>query len=459
MRFRLLVGLLAVAVGGLVLVGRAPEANAVPPVSPEITYHRIHFPVLGPVSYSNTFGACRSGCARAHEGTDIMGTRLQPLLAAVDGRIGWSRTDGNNMFSLRGEDGWSFTYIHVNNDTPGTDDGANPPEWIFAPGIGSGSEVVAGQHIGFLGDSGNAEGTSPHLHFEIEKPDGTPVNAYWSLRLAQGNRVHDRCRFDDNPAPEPSLDAAPGYWSTTADGAVYSFGGAPYHGGMAGQPLAKPIIGLTATPDGGGYWQLSSDGGIFSFGNAAFHGSTGAMKLNQPVVGMASTPTGRGYWLVASDGGIFSFGDARFAGSTGALRLNKPIVGMAPTATGRGYWLVASDGGVFAFGDARYLGSTGGVAMFPIVDLTPTPTGKGYWMTTTVGSVLAFGDAEWEGGVDKVGFCETPPAVALTATKTGEGYWIQTRDGNVFAFGDAYDHGSPKRLGFGNRPAVAVASL
>jgi hypothetical protein len=457
MRFRLFVGLVAVAVGGLVLVGPAPKVRAA--VTDEITYHRIAFPVMGAVRYSNDWGDCRSGCARQHEGNDLMGTKLQPLLAAVDGRIGWSRTDGNNMFSLRGEDGWSFTYIHVNNDTPGTDDGANPPEWIFAPGIGPGSEVVAGQHIGFLGDSGNAEGTSPHLHFEIHKPDGEPVNPYWSLQLAQGKRAHDRCRFDDNPVAEPSLLEAPGYWSTTADGAVYSFGGAPYLGGMGGQPLAKPIIGLTATPDRLGYWQLSSDGGIFSFGSARFLGSTGAMRLNAPVVGMASTPTGRGYWLVASDGGIFSFGDARFAGSTGAMRLNKPIVGMASTPTGRGYWLVASDGGVFAFGDARFLGSTGGEAMFPIVDITPTPSGAGYWMTTSVGSVLAFGDAVWHGGVDKIGFCDVPPAVALTPTQSGDGYWIQTRDGNVFAFGDAYDHGSPRRLGFGNRPAVAVASL
>jgi murein DD-endopeptidase MepM/ murein hydrolase activator NlpD len=454
-RFRLLVGLVAAVLGGVVHLGSAPAAHA---VSSEVVYHRITFPVMGATSYSDTFGACRSGCAREHEGTDIMGTKLQPLVAAADGRIGWSRTDGNNMFSIRGKDGWSYTYIHVNNDTPGTDDGANPAEWIFAPGIGEGSEVVAGQFVGYLGDSGNAEGTSPHLHFELHKPDGTPVNAYSSLMLAQGRRVNDRCSFDDNPVAKPSIKAAPGYWSTTADGSVYAFGGAPYHGGMGGQPLAKPVIGMTTTSDGGGYWQLASDGGIFSFGNARFFGSTGAMRLNQPVVGMAATPSGNGYWLVASDGGIFSFGDARFFGSTGAMRLNKPVIGMASTPTGNGYWLVASDGGVFSFGDAGFLGSTGGNTMVPIVDITPTTSGKGYWMTTTLGSVLPFGDAEWQGGVDKVGFCEVPAAVALTPTRTGDGYWIQTRDGNVFAFGDAVDHGSPRRLGFGNRPAVAIAA-
>ncbi len=47
----------------------------------------ITFPVLGPVSYSNDWGACRDGCARHHQGTDILGVRMQPLLAAVDGTV------------------------------------------------------------------------------------------------------------------------------------------------------------------------------------------------------------------------------------------------------------------------------------------------------------------------------------------------------------------------------------
>jgi len=446
----------ALLVSGLTLVGGASDAHA---VSAEVTYHRIHFPVAGAVSYSDTFGACRSGCSREHEGADIMGSRLQPLLAAVDGRIGWTRLDGNNMLSLRGEDGWSFTYVHINNDSPGTDDGANPVEWILAPGVLPGMEVKAGQHIAFLGDSGNAEGTAPHLHFEIHKPDGTPVNPFWSLQLAQGKRVHDRCGFDDNPVGDPSPDAAPGYWSTASDGSVYAFGSAPHHGSMGGEPLARPVIALTPTPDKGGYWQLASDGGIFSFGNARFLGSTGAMRLNQPVVGMASTPSGKGYWLVASDGGIFSFGDARFVGSTGGMVLNRPIVGMAPTKTGRGYWLVASDGGVFAFGDAGFLGSTGGSTYSPIVDITPTPSGAGYWMLTAGGGVLPYGDAAWLGSSDRVGFCAAPQAVRLTPTRSGDGYWVQTADGNVFSFGDAVDHGSPKRSGLAARPSVDLAAL
>ena len=86
---------------------------------------------------------------------------------------------------------------------------------------------------------------------------------------------------------------------------------------------------MAATPTGHGYWFVAADGGIFSFGDAQFHGSMGGQPLNKPIVGMAATPTGQGYWFVASDGGIFSFGDAQFHGSMGGQPLNQPIVGMA----------------------------------------------------------------------------------------------------------------------------------
>ncbi|HZT96846.1 MAG TPA: hypothetical protein VFB34_08420 [Chloroflexota bacterium] len=84
-------------------------------------------------------------------------------------------------------------------------------------------------------------------------------------------------------------------------------------------------------------------------GDAHFFGSAGAIHLAKPIVGMAATPDGGGYWLVASDGGIFNYGDARFFGSAGSLPLAKPIVGMAATPDGGGYWLVASDGGIFNY--------------------------------------------------------------------------------------------------------------
>src|SRR5580698_8553037 len=162
---------------------------------------------------------------------------------------------------------------------------------------------------------------------------------------------------------------AGGYWEVAADGGIFSFGDAAFHGSMGGTPLNQPIVGMAATPSGNGYWEVASDGGIFSFGDAAFHGSMGGTPLNQPIVGMAATPSGNGYWEVAADGGIFSFGDAAFHGSMGGTPLNQPIVGLAPDAATGGYWEVAADGGIFAY-DAPFYGSTGNIHLNqPIVGM------------------------------------------------------------------------------------------
>jgi len=102
---------------------------------------------------------------------------------------------------------------------------------------------------------------------------------------------------------------------------------------------------MAATPTGHGYWLAAADGGIFAFGDAGFHGSTGNVHLNQPIVGMAATPTGHGYWLAAADGGIFAFGDAGFHGSASSGTLEQPVVGMVATPGGGGYWLVEGSKG------------------------------------------------------------------------------------------------------------------
>jgi YVTN family beta-propeller protein len=196
------------------------------------------------------------------------------------------------------------------------------------------------------------------------------------------------------PTPTPTT----GYWEVASDGGIFSFGNATFYGSMGGTHLNKPIVGMSATPDGNGYWEVASDGGIFSFGDATFDGSMGGTHLNQPIVGMTATPDGNGYWEVASDGGIFSFGDATFDGSMGGTHLNQPIVGMAATPDGKGYWLVASDGGIFSFGDARFFGSQGGTHLNqPIVGMATTPDGKGYWLVASDGGIFAFGDAGFFG--------------------------------------------------------------
>ncbi len=165
-----------------------------PPATPTTTAPRattsvdtvrpLTFPVIGKVSFIDSFGAPRSG-GRTHQGTDLMGAKMLKLVAAADGTVTALRHDntglsGNSM-TITDADGWRYVYIHINNDTPGTDDGKNIYDHAFATGIRKGTKVTAGQHVAYLGDSGNAENAGSHLHFELHAPDGTVVNPYHSL--------------------------------------------------------------------------------------------------------------------------------------------------------------------------------------------------------------------------------------------------------------------------------------
>ncbi|HWS46018.1 MAG TPA: hypothetical protein VN636_09180, partial [Acidimicrobiia bacterium] len=166
-------------------------------------------------------------------------------------------------------------------------------------------------------------------------------------------------------------------WTATAKGIVSP----RTYGDLHALPhLAKPVIGIVATPSGHGYWMFAADGGVFSFGDARFYGSTGNLRLAAPIVAMAATPTAKGYWLFAADGGVFSYGDARFYGSTANLHLRRPVVAMLATPTGRGYWLVTSNGGVYRFGDAGNIGSVANLGRNDIVGLVST--GAGYRFVT-----------------------------------------------------------------------------
>jgi hypothetical protein len=249
---------------------------------------------------------------------------------------------------------------------------------------------------------------------------------------------------------------APSFWEATASGAVY---GPTFHGPLP--HLNRSIVGMASTPDGAGYWLVGADGGVFSFGDATFHGSLGNVDLNQPIVGMASTPDGAGYWLVGADGGVFSFGDAIFHGSLGNVDLNQPIVGMASTPDGAGYWLVGADGGVFSFGDATFHGS---LADFPlmgaIVGITATRSGAGYWLDGSDGGVFAFGDAGYFGATPEVAGSIVGP---LMPTPDSQGYWLAPKNQRECqAFGDAYSClTASSNLGPGDSPYVyppAVAS-
>lgn len=120
-----------------------------------------------------------------------MAAKRTPVVAVGDGVVEWISDPSSLSSVYLGIDhgnGWFTRYIHLDNDNEGTDDGLF---YGIAEGITHGSHVTAGQLIGWVGDSGNAEGTSPHLHFELrQNPNGghgTAVNPNEYLVNAEHN--------------------------------------------------------------------------------------------------------------------------------------------------------------------------------------------------------------------------------------------------------------------------------
>jgi murein DD-endopeptidase MepM/ murein hydrolase activator NlpD len=169
------VAVVAVVVVGIVGVFPALEAGASPNVPPfEITFPQ----ETSKTEFTNSFGDSRSG-GRSHKGNDLLAPRMTEVYAVADGTVsyvGINNLSGRNVKIDHGG-GWESYYLHMNNDNIGTDDGDAPWTLTVAPGVEEGARVQAGQLIGWVGDSGNAESTTTHTHFEL-RIDGRAVNPY-----------------------------------------------------------------------------------------------------------------------------------------------------------------------------------------------------------------------------------------------------------------------------------------
>ena len=140
------------------------------------------FPVLGGATYVDDFGDPRG--ARRHEGNDLMAARRTPVLAVADGVVKrWTSRAGGYMLYLR-TSRREYLYVHLNNDRTLRNDNRGGPGTAYAPGVRTGSRVRAGQLIGFVGNSGDADRTNPHLHFEEHRVDGRAMDPYADLLAA-----------------------------------------------------------------------------------------------------------------------------------------------------------------------------------------------------------------------------------------------------------------------------------
>jgi hypothetical protein len=137
------------------------------------------FPLGGTTTYGDSFDAPRSG-GRVHMATDIMASEGRPIHAAVGGTVEWitGLTEAvpsyGYMIRIAGDDGRDYAYVHLGRNN-------GPASKAYVSGLAKGSRVTRGQHIGFVGCSGNASCSAPHLHFEIH--DDSVTNPYGAHRL------------------------------------------------------------------------------------------------------------------------------------------------------------------------------------------------------------------------------------------------------------------------------------
>lgn len=125
----------------------------------------IYPPVPGGV-FESTWHAPRSG-GRLHEGVDIFAKLGTPVYAIADGMA--YATEGENQgtgISLIEADGTRYTYAHLSER-----EGSFP------------RKVTAGDLIGYVGDTGNAKGLPPHLHFEARPEGGEKVDPFEFLQF------------------------------------------------------------------------------------------------------------------------------------------------------------------------------------------------------------------------------------------------------------------------------------
>jgi len=175
------------AVAFVAAVSFSSFAVSAAPAGADEGFEFTYFPHQGlDNEFSNDWGRPRDDGDRSHKGNDVFAPKLTPVVAVADGFVtfvGTGKRPGNQV-RIRHANGWETWYFHLNNDIPGTDNGRGGAKFAFAEGLARGDFVAAGTIIGYVGDSGNAEATPPHTHFELHH-NGKAQNPYRHLRSAQ----------------------------------------------------------------------------------------------------------------------------------------------------------------------------------------------------------------------------------------------------------------------------------
>ncbi len=173
-----IVGLVAALMGAIAIVELRPALSRPPAPAPPPSVN-LQGPVLSVLPIAgltardlhDNFSEHRN-LAR-HEAIDIMEPRGTPVRAVVDGVIAklfLSKAGGNTIYLFDSGPAYSYYYAHLDH---------------YADGLHEGQRVSAGEVIAYVGSTGNASASAPHLHFTIFELEpekrwwkGTPVNPY-----------------------------------------------------------------------------------------------------------------------------------------------------------------------------------------------------------------------------------------------------------------------------------------
>ena len=140
---------------GPVDTGRREATHEPTPAAPSAQALQIPVEGVRAADLVDSFAQPRGGGSRRHEAIDILAPRGTPVLAAAAGmieKIFESRLGGHTIY-VRSPDGQTvYYYAHLDR---------------YAPGLAERQNVVAGERIGFVGASGDADPSVPHLHFEV----------------------------------------------------------------------------------------------------------------------------------------------------------------------------------------------------------------------------------------------------------------------------------------------------
>ena len=363
------------------------ELRAVPAGAADAPVIPIAYPpVLPKCWYYDDFGAPRVG-GRVHEGVDIGATLGVPVYAVVGGTITAKYLDApglraGNALRLVQADGTYFFYAHMNG---------------FAPGIGVGSRVNAGDVIGYVGQTGNA--LSPHLHLEIHPNGGAAINPFPSMKAVNictgnGSVPHPA----EPPAqPEPTPPAAPTPAPPPAPGAG---GGSPVVGPAVSMAMTSPVRVVDTRSGTGGRRVAANTVTAFNVvGRGGISASANAALLEI----FASSPSSSGYLVAFPCNGSapvaasVSFGRGQLVGNLVHVGLaNGKVCVRSSSSTDVIIDVVAADG------------SSGAAGMMPVA---PTRL----YDSRAAGGRLAAGEVR---AINTAGVGAVPPSNGLSVTLT-----------------------------------------